>query len=215
MTVLDIIKRAMRLNGSTDANSDPSDREANDALMAYNQMVRGLFGTVIGPRVTPQATSVSRTAQAGRTYVVGTAAVTITLPYAPRPGARVGVADGNNALATYNTTLARNRRLIEGSATNKVLNTNGYNAVWFYRVDTANWTLEEDQDLTDTPYFQADLIARLPWMLAYTLASEFGAELRPEVAQQATEGRQHFQRIYGRNGRVRIDKPLGSPVAPN
>lgn len=215
MTVLDIIKRAMRMNGTLAADDDPSASEAQDSLLAYNQMVRSLFGTVIGPRVSPGQAIVDLTAISGRVYTVGAQTVTITLPYNPRSGARVGVADGNAGLATYNATINRNGRLLEGSASNIVLDGNGTVRTWFYRGDTSNWERERDLDLTDTPYFPDELISRLPWMLAFMLASEFGADLRPDVAQQATEGRQHFNRIYGRNGRVRADMPFGAPVAPN
>lgn len=215
MTVLDIIRAALRVNGTLAAGDEPSAVEAQDCLDAYNRMIRSMFGTVIGPRVSSATANTSLTALSGRTYVVGNTAITITLPLNPRPGARVGVADGNLGLAAHNVTVARNGRLLQGAAANLTLNTNGDARVWFYRHDTADWTLEEDLDLTDEPYFPDDLQSRLPWMLAFMLMSEFGAEIRPDVAQMATEGRQHFNRVYGRNGRVRADAPFGAPVAPN
>jgi hypothetical protein len=215
MTVSDIMKAALRINGTLAAGDEPDALEAQDSLAAYNRMVRSMFGTVIGPRVSPATANASLTGQSGRTYVVGAYDVTITLPLNPRPGARVGVADGNLGLAANNCIVARNGRLLEGAASNLTLSTNGDARVWFFRPDTANWTLEEDLDLADEPFFQADLVAHLPWMLAFMLMSEFGAEIRPDIAQMATEGRQHFNRVYGRNGRSRADAPFGAPVAPN
>ncbi|MDO9334937.1 MAG: hypothetical protein Q7T61_00920 [Caulobacter sp.] len=215
MTVLDIIKASLRINGTLAAGDEPEADEAQDCLDAYNRMVRSMFGTVIGPRVSPASANINLTALSGRTYIVGAQAVIITLPLNPRPGARVGVADGNLGLASHNCTVARNGRLLQGAASNLTLNTNGDARVWFYRPDTADWTREQDLELADEPYFQADLVARLPWMLAFMLMSEFGAEIRPDVAQMATEGRQHFNRVFGRNGRSRADAPFGAPVAPN
>jgi len=215
MTVLDIIKAALRINGTLASGSEPSPEDAADSLGAYNRMVRGMFGTVIGPRVSPASAIIDLTGISGRVYIVGSQTITITLPFNPRSGARVGVADGNAGLATYNTTIARNGRLLEGAASNITLNANGTDRVWFFRGDTANWERERDLDLTDEPYFPEELVARLPSMLAFMLMSEFGAEIRPDVAQMATEGRQHFNRVYGRNGRIRADAPFGAPVSPN
>lgn len=215
MTVLDIIKAAMRINGTIAAGDEPEASDAQDSLDAFNRMVRSMFGTVIGPRVSPAGAIINLTGISGRTYVVGSQTITITLPYNPRSGARVGVADGNAALATYPVTIARNGRLLEGAASNITLSTNGATRSWFFRGDTGNWERERDLVLTDTPYFPEELNARLPWMLAFMLMSEFGAEIRPDVAQMATEGRQHFNRVYGRNGRSRADAPFGAPVSPN
>lgn len=215
MTVLDIIKAALRINGTIAAGDEPEAGDAQDSLSAYNRMVRSMFGTVIGPRVSPKGLTASTTAISGRIYSVGSQTLTITLPYDPRSGSRVGVADGNAGLATYPVTIARNGRLLEGSASNITLNGNGDARQWFFRGDTANWERERDLDLTEEPYFPDELVSRLPWMLAFMLMSEFGAEIRPDVAQMATEGRQHFNRVYGRNGRSRADAPFGAPVAPN
>lgn len=215
MTVLDIIKAALRINGSLAAGDEPSASEGQDSLAAYNRMVRSMFGTVIGPRVSPGYGTINLTGVSGRVYIVGSQTITITLPYNPRSGARIGIADGNANLATYPVTVARNGRLLEGAASNITLSTNGTTRTWFFRGDTANWERERDLDLTDEPYFPDELQARLPWMLAFMLMSEFGAEIRPDVAQMATEGRQHFNRVYGRNGRSRADAPFGAPVSPN
>lgn len=215
MTVLDIIKAALRINGTLAAGDEPSPEEAQDSLGAYNRMIRAMFGTVIGPRVSPAGAIINTTAISGRIYIVGSQTLIITLPYNPRSGARVAVVDGNDNLATAPVTIARNGRLLEGAASNVTMNTNGEERAWFFRGDTGNWERERDLILTDSPYFPEELVSRLPWMLAFTLMSEFGAEIRPDVAQMATEGRQHFNRVYGRNGRIRADAPFGAPVSPN
>lgn len=212
LTVLEVIERAQRLIGSIAAGDDPTADEAADALVSYNAMQRSLFGTLIGPRVTPATAAVNLTGETGRIYVVGSATITLTLPLNPRAGARVGVVDGNAGLATFSTTVARNGRLLEGAASNVVLSTAGTTRTWFYRPDTADWVREADQALADTPYFHDSLIAYLPYMLAVELGAEYGAEIRPDVVGMMQQGRAAFARIFARRGRNQMDPPLGVTV---
>lgn len=212
-TVLDVINRAARLLGDLASGASLSGAESNDALQAYNSMYRGLFGTVIGPRPSSILTAVNVTAQPGYIYGVGSATITITLPPNPRPGSRIGVSDANAALATYPVTVARSGHLLEGAAANLTLNTNGATRQWFYRPDAANWVREADQALIDTPPFSDDLIGFMPAMLAVHMASEYGADIRPDVAALAQYGYAAFARVYARRGRNQSEPPLGVNVA--
>ena len=196
--VRDVISRAMRLNGALASGDSPEADELNDAMLALNTMKRALFGTVIGTRLSPQDLT-------GLTVTTST-----TAPANPRSGTRFGVVDANLNFATYNLTIARNGRLVNGAATNLVLSTNGQAIRFWFRGDTGNWVEEADYvTANDTIEFPEGLIAYLPYMLAVAIVGEFGGELRQDVVAGAIEGRQAFARQYARRGRNMIDPPIG------
>ncbi len=211
--VRDVISRAMRLNGALASGDSPEADELNDAMLAMNTMKRALFGTVIGTRLSPQDLTGLTTAQAengGEYQIPGGATFTLTAPGNPRSGARFGVVDANLNFATYNLTIARNGRLVNGAATNLVLSINGQALRFWFRGDTGNW-VEEANYVTanDTIEFPEGLIAYMPYMLAVAIVGEFGGELRQDVIAGAIEGRQAFARQYARRGRNMIDPPIG------
>lgn len=207
LTVRDVIKRSNRLMGALATGDDPSADELADALMSYNSMVRAMFGTVIGPRLSALTAGASLTAEPGGLYQVGSATITVTLPSQPRNGARIGVVDANLALSSNTCTINRNGRLLEGAAANITLNTDGSSRIWFFRGDTGNWVREADALIDDLVYFPDPLAAYLPDMLAVYLAGEFGSDIRPDVVAKALEGRQAFARSYARRGRNQADAP--------
>ena len=72
LTVLDIIKRAMRLHGTLASGDTPAAPDTTDFLLALNTMKRAMFGTLIGPRLSPQSvTGASGQAERGGEYQVG------------------------------------------------------------------------------------------------------------------------------------------------
>lgn len=210
MTVREVIKAALRQMGGLASGDEPAADEVTDALTAYNNMVRAAFGTIIGPRLSPQAAAASLTAEPGGQYQIAASAMTITLPANPRNGARVGVVDANLNFATNNCTVSRNGRLLEGAAANLTLSVAGTNRTWFFRGDTGNWTREADALIDDTPYFPDPLVSYLPAMLAMHIVSEYGGEIRPDVVAKAIEGREAFKRVFSRRGRNQADAPIGA-----
>jgi hypothetical protein len=211
-TVRDVIKRAARLNGSIASGDDPSSDEMNDAMLSLNTMKRALFGTVIGTRLSPQDAAGLSAIQAenGGEYQIPSAGFVLTAPKNPRSGARFAVVDANLTFATYNCTVARNGRLLEGSAANIVLSTNGDNRRWWFRGDTGSWIREADYVTADDAIeFPEALIAYMPNMLAVAIAAEYGSDLRQDIVAGAVEGRAAFARQYARRGRNQVDPPIG------
>jgi hypothetical protein len=212
LTVRQVIQRSGRLHGCWAAGDDPTADEAADALIAINSLKRSMFGTLIGPRLGPISLS-GTTGQAengGEYQIPGGAAFTLTAPLNPRSGARFGVVDANLAWGTYSLTIARNGQLINGAASNYVISTAGMNTRFWFRGDTGNWIIEADFPTLDSAIeFPDPLIDYLPNMLAIVIAAEYGADVRPDVAQGAFEGRQAFARSYYRRGRNQIDAPIG------
>jgi len=209
MTVRDVIKAALRKMGGLASGDEPTADEVTDARIAYNSMLRSMFGTIIGPRLSPQAAAASLTAEPGGQYQIAASAITITLPVNPRNGARVGVVDSNLNFATNTCTIARSGRLLEGAAANISLTTAGASRTWFFRGDTGNWIREADQSVDDAVYFPDELVAYMGDMLAVYIASEYGGEIRPDVVAKAIEGRAAFTRVFSRRGRNQADAPLG------
>lgn len=214
LTVRQVIKRASRLNGQIASGDDPNADELGDALTCINTMKRALFGTVIGPRLSPiNCTGAAQQADNGGEYQIPAAVFTLTAPLNPRSGARFGVVDANLNFGAQNCTVARNARLLEGAAANVVVSTAGDNRRWWFRGDTGNWIKEADYaTVDDTIEFPDALIAYLPNMLAVAFAAEFGSELRPDIVAGAVEGRQAFARQYARRGRNQMDAPIGVAI---
>lgn len=212
----DIAKRAYRKLGSLASGDDPTAEEMADLFQALQGMLRSLAGTVIGPRLSPQAMTGSMQAENGGMYqaVLG-AAANLTAPLNPKGGSRFGVADAAAAFGANPLTILRNGRLFQGAAANLPLAVNGFTGVWFFDPDTANWVLEQDlADLTTVPPYPDRLIDFLPDMLAVFFAGEVGADvLTQDVISLASSGLQAFARNYGRRGRNQIDPPAGFSLA--
>ena len=82
------------------------------------------------------AISANTTLVAGRRYFVTSAsALTLTLPASPTQNDQVEIFDASGNAATYNITVARNAKLINGNAGNLIIDVNGG---WFTLVFTGN-----------------------------------------------------------------------------
>jgi hypothetical protein len=222
LNVGQVIARALRMHGVIDAAvaTPPADIAA-DVLVAANAMKRAWFGTLIGPRLSPLALSgTAGQAEIGGEYqVTPTAAFTLTAPATPRSGSRFGVVDASLAFGTYPCTIAGNGQLIapaSGTAsTSTTLSTAGQNGRWWFRGDTGTWTLEQDwSGQTSAIEWPDPIIAYMPYMLAVEIASEFGADITPEMAQGAMEGRMALARSYARRGPAGLDPVIGLSGPP-
>jgi len=215
LTVRDVITRAGRLLGSVASGDSLTADEGADALVAINSMKRAMMGTIIGPRLGSIAlTGTTGQAENGGEYAIPVASFTLTAPLNPKSGARFGVTDANLNWTAQPLTIARNGRLINGSAANYVISTLGTNTRFWYRGDTGNWVIEADYvTLDDAVGFPDSLIDYLPLMLSVVMAAEYGSDLRPEVVAGAAEGRQAFARSYARRGRNQLDAPIGVQLA--
>ena len=72
----------------------------------------------------------------GRRYFVTSAsALTLTLPSSPSVNDQIDIFDASGNASTYNITVARNAKLINGNAGNLIIDVNGG---WFTLVFTGN-----------------------------------------------------------------------------
>jgi len=207
-----VITRALQMHGQIAQGVSPDAGLAGDMLVALNTIKRAMFGTLIGPRLSPIGLSgTSGQAENGGEYQIpGGAAFTLTAPLNPRSGARFAVVDAGLSWGSFPLTVNPNGRLINGAAANITIGVSGQNTRWWFRGDTGAWIAEADfASLTSTIEFPDVLIAYLPSMLAVAIAPDFDLDVAPEVAFAAGEGRQAFARAYGRRGAAGLDKVIG------
>lgn len=214
LLVRDVVSRMGRLLGLWASGDSPSASQGAEALIAMNGLKRAMFGTFIGPRLSAQAmTGTTGQGENGGLYSIPANAFTFTLPTGPKSGARVGVVDANLNFGAGNCTVARNGRLLEGAASNLILNVAGTARQWWFRADTGNWVREADWvSLNDAIEFPDALIVYLPYMLAVAIGSEYGPPPSSDVIAGAVEGREAFARTYARRGRNQIDPPVGVTI---
>jgi hypothetical protein len=94
--------------------------------------------TSLGTKKTEVSASISANTNlvAGRRYFVTSAsALTLTLPSSPSVNDQVDIFDASGNASTYNITVARNAKLINGNAGNLIIDVNGG---WFTLVFTGN-----------------------------------------------------------------------------
>jgi hypothetical protein len=72
-------------------------------------------------------------------FVDTTAARTLTLPSSPSLGDEIYVFDASGTAASYNITIARNNKLINGNAGNLIIDVNGSSATFVYTGSTYGW----------------------------------------------------------------------------
>jgi hypothetical protein len=210
----DVLKRSLRLLGVLAAGDDPGADDLTDAMTALNTLKGSLFGTEIGQRLSVQDLTglTAAQAEAGGEYAIPAVAFTLTAPGKPRAGDRFGITDPNLVFGASPLTINRNGRLLNGAASNLSVSVAGAHVRFWYRGDTGNWVEEADFATPDDVIeFPDALIAYLPYMLAVALAPEFGADLRPDIAALAAEGRAAFARAYGRRGRLGLDPSFAAP----
>lgn len=204
-TVRDIITRAHRLLGVVAAGESLSADDGASGLEAF----LGLLDELLPDLLPVSVTGDYETAGNRHLLVDGTAgALTVTLPADPSDGMRVQVTDIAADFATHNVTVARNGRLLEGSAANQTLATNGISKTWMYRGDTGNWHLLSTLAQADTLPFPSRYDQALAAVLAVVLQGEFGAQLAPGVVTQAEAGRRALEARYADTSDLIADRGL-------
>lgn len=72
-------------------------------------------------------------------FVDTTATRTLTLPSSPSLGDEIYVFDASGTAASYNITIARNSKLINGNAGNLIIDINGSSSVFVYTGSSYGW----------------------------------------------------------------------------
>ena len=105
-----------------------------------NVSFNGSANVIVGPGA-PDVISTSTTAVSGRSYVIKTAGITLTLPATPSVDDFVVVKDGTGAAATSSFTVARNGSNIASSATDLTFDVNFGEITMIYVDATIGWSV--------------------------------------------------------------------------
>lgn len=214
-TVIKLIKKAFQLGGIVDAGINPTVDEINDALNTYNQMKKAMFGDMIGQKLVSKPMPADTTAFPGRNYQFpGNTSLTLILPLAPKAGARVGVTDSTNRMATNNLVVLGNGYKIEGVYGAQNLHKDGDNRIWWFNDETGDWVLEQDSLLNDVFEFSSVLEEAFIARLAIRLATEYGPQVPQGLQALADQGGYAINERYGRRGRNAMNPPTGL-MTPN
>lgn len=168
-------------------------RDGQMALERLNNIVRSLMGQGIGEKLTDQTITTDTTICSNTRVVVPahTSSFTVTLPEDPEDGALFQLVDAAAGFTAYPVTVDPNGRLFEGSTSSVSAALNGYNLMWLYRGDLADWKRVAVLDLNDDFPFPIEFDDAFIIQLAIRLAPRFGKSLSNEsvaTSQRALSG---------------------------
>ena len=207
VTCRDIIKDAYDESDIIGAHREPNSREATLGLRRLNTVLDELVGMGVGEKLSELEVSTDVTLAVNTRAVVNGlgGALTIALPDAPSDGSRVQILDADAAFATYNVTIARNGRLLEGLAADITAATAGYSRTWLYRADLASWQAVEALSLEDDFPFPADTHQIFALLLAQRLGPPNGSALAPDSQMALARGLSRLRARYRQKVVTRAD----------
>ena len=215
MTVVSqIITDALRQSNLIALGTSPSLAQQSEGLRFLNRIVRSVFGNEAGENLTPFAIGQNNIERPqgfpwynqvpdGQWFVPENYrlmlnledSLTVYLHPMPDDGARVGVVDVSQNLATYNFILNANGRRIE-NVTALTLSTNGAQNEWFYRADQGNWFKTTNLIESDTFPFPEEFDDMFITMLAIRLNPAYGRALDQQSAMVLQRSRTQFRARY-------------------
>lgn len=197
-TVTQIINDAYRQSNLIAVEASPTANQTTEALRHLNRLVKSVFGKEVGENLQSMPIGKANIVKPSgfpwynpipegdwvlpenlRLILNLESPVTIHLHPEPHDGARIGIVDAQNNLATNTLTLVGNGRLIQG-ATSVVVNTSGSNIEWFYRGDLANWLKYAPLAAIDTFPLPEEFDTFFITMLAVSLNPSYGVELNQQ-----------------------------------
>lgn len=221
-TVDEIVEQAFRESNFVGELDNPTPKQAREAITRLDRIVSGLYGFEAGEHLQPWPVGVAGYQQPvpGEAYDCWrnpipnsrlvcnlTAAQTVYLPCAPEDGARIGVQDLQGNFATYPLTIDGNGRTIEG-AQSLVLNTNGANAIWFYRADLGDWKRVSSLAAGDDFPFPSEFDDLFIVRLAMRLNPRYGKTVAPESVDTAERCLDRFRARYAQHRQMPVPLAL-------
>ena len=221
-----IINKAFREAGITEVGEAPETEEFDEALIALQDLYVTFFGNELGEQLTPvnygtngitnsYALDADQSDLVDDYYIPENSrlilnideAKTLYLHPKPQPGARFGIIDNKENLATYNVVISGNGRKIEDAAT-LTLNTNGLAREWFYRDDLADWTRITDLLADSESPFPREFDIFLQTALAVRLNPRYGAETDQNIIDILGRARKQFRARYRQNVEKSVEDGL-------
>lgn len=219
---LTIIKGALRESNLIALVDDPSPEQETEGLEKLNRLIVSVIGYEVGTKLfefpigtegTDEVTSGwtsadwSKPPQNVRLMVTDEVAQTIYLPPFPDNGARIGLRDLKNTMATYPITLHASGKLIEGAGS-LVVSVDGANYEWMYRSDLGEWVRLTILLTTDNLPFPDRFDDYFETALAMRLNPRYGRALKPETAETLKRMESQIRSTYRQQRAVRADEAV-------
>lgn len=228
--VSQIITDAFRQSNILALGATPNTLQQDEALRYLNRIVKSVFGNEAGDPLTAfpiGRQNISRPSgypwwdnvpdndwfvpKNIRVMLNVDMSVNLYLHPDPDDGSRFAAIDAAGNLATYPVTVYGNGRTIE-SGLSVLLNTNGFDAEWFYRADLGNWMKYAPLLLVDTFPFPEEFDDYFITMLALRLNPSYGTSLDDQSMVVLTRSRTQLRARYTQNIDVRSELALIRPA---
>lgn len=229
-TVSQIITDAFRQSNLLAITASPTALEQTEALRYLNRLLKSVFGNEAGEPFDTFPVgrhNISRpsgypwwdTVPTNDWFVPKNTRVMLNLDQpvdlylhpAPNDGTRFAAIDVSENLSTFPVTVHGNGNNIE-SVSSIVLNTDGYDAEWFYREDLANWLKYAPIGLNDTFPFPEEFDDFFITMLAIRMNPAHSVELDPQSQMVLSRSRSQLRARYSQTVPTRSELALIRPA---
>lgn len=212
-TVYQIIVDAYRQSNLVALGNNLTQLQETEALRYLNRIVKSVFGNEAGDPLT--AFSVEEDVLESEEKIIPqntrlmlNLKESLELHLHPNPsnGSRFALIDVSKNLSTYPIVIKGNGQLIEG-ASSLTINTNGYNAEWFYREDLATWTKYAPLDLFESFPFPEEFDDYFIILLAFRLNPAYERQLDPQSATMLERSKSQLRARYSQE--IPMNSELG------
>jgi len=213
-TVTQLITDAFRQSNLLAITASPTPAQQQEALRYLNRILKSVFGNEAGdPFSTFPIGKKNITRPSGypwwntvpdndwfvpkntRVMLNLDQSVNLYLHPAPDDGSRFAAIDVSGTLATNPVTVYGNGNMIENNET-VVLNTDGFDAEWFYREDLANWVKYAPIVEVDNFPFPEEFDDFFITLLAMRLNPSYGSSLDPQSEKIFERSRAQLRARY-------------------
>lgn len=229
-TVTQIIYDAYRQSNLLAIGVAPTTLEQEEALRYLNRIVKSVFGNEAGDPLTAfpiGRNGISRPSgypwwddvpdndwfvnKNLRVMLNLENSLSLYLHPDPDDGSRFAAIDTADNLSTYPVTVYGNGRTIEG-AHSITLNTNGFNAEWFYRADLGDWMKYAPLLISDTFPFPEEFDEFFITMLAMRINPSHATDLDPQSQAVFQRARTQLRARYTQDIQARSELALIRPA---
>lgn len=194
------------------ADADPA--QGAEAFRLLGRLVDSVFGNEVGERLTDWTLPAVCGAAPGWMYippdtrlVIGANAGARSFNINPYPenGDRLQLVDAGSGFAANNVTLIPGPAKFNGSSSNYVANTDGFNKTWIYRADIADWALVSPLDLAGEFPFPTAYDDAFIGLLAGRLSPRYEIALSDESRASLNRALTQLRAAYSRTRREPAD----------
>lgn len=224
MTLVSSIIRQGFREGNTIAKGQPLDAdEIDEGMTKLQSLVSSAYGNEVGEILFPWPLGNYGRTQDSKMWIseqqlrfpqinstlvaVNEEAIEVHLPTSPSDGARMQIIDPYGRLAAFPVTLQGNGRTIEGAA-DMLLNVNGMNRTWIFRMETGNWVRITDLDYDGVFPFEREYDDYFVIALAIRIAPSYEQSMSKESLARYKDIKRQFIARYLQSAPLQIDPSI-------